>query len=253
MKLVLTVLVVLTVGFALTVTIPTGSARLQQSEKEIATPIREGVMTERQREHSRLYKEYKTEKKLRDINVPGTKDVRIAVGTGLPMGDPSAEPFNRNKFLRRLACDADAVVVGLVRDKTSQFTEEEGFIFSDYEVVVQEILKNNTTAPIQANESVIITRPGGAVRLDGRVFQAEDESFKPLNMNSRYVLFLRYLPATNAYRAVNSKAAFVLLNNTVHKLTVEWTGFEDENDAGRFLSDLHAAVLSCKEEKGQRK
>lgn len=249
MKSALTLMALTLVGVSLLVA--SGSAGFRQDEKEIATPIREGVMTERQREHSKLYQQYRTDKKLRDINVPGTSDVKVGAGTSLPMGDPSAAPFNRNSFLMRLACNADAVLVGLVNDKTSQLTEDEGFIFTDYGYVVEAILKNNGAAPAQVNDAITITRPGGAVRLNGRVFRAEDESFKMLSVNTRYVMFLRYIRATGAYQAINSKATFGLLKNGVQKLTSEWTGLENENDTAQFLGEVQAAANNCKAEKGE--
>ncbi|HXG66046.1 MAG TPA: hypothetical protein VNO70_13170 [Blastocatellia bacterium] len=48
-----------------------------QRAKEVATPIQEGVITEQQREHSKLYKEFRTDKNIRDLAATGTGDIEV--------------------------------------------------------------------------------------------------------------------------------------------------------------------------------
>jgi hypothetical protein len=105
------------------------------------TPIKGGVMTETQRRHSMLY-ENRRNRKLRDLPSP----LDLVVST--PWGSSPEENIRRtlDEFLRVSVCSADAVVVGIVKNKSSQLTDDGTFIFTDYEMTVEEILKNNSSA-----------------------------------------------------------------------------------------------------------
>jgi hypothetical protein len=48
-----------------------------------------------------------------------------------------------------------------------------------------------------------------------------DKSFKPLKVEHKYLVFLRFIPATRAFQQLNSKSAFELSQNRVNKLTAE--------------------------------
>ena len=137
-----------------------------------------GVITEKQKEHSKLYKDYKTGKKLRDLTIE-IGDVTLKRKVGLYGGDPSAAPYNFQTFLQDQARNAEAVIVGRVTVSTPQLTEDEDYIFTDYDLVVEEVLKDNPAAPIQTNSNLTLTRPGGLVRLNAHIVEAIDESFQP--------------------------------------------------------------------------
>jgi hypothetical protein len=114
------------------------------SGQENPSPVQEGVMTEKQRVHSKRFSQryaYRKGQKLRDLR--GRGDLLVTIGVGDKPQSASVAPFNLPEFLRKMTCDADAVLIGQVRDKVSQLTENREFIFTDYEVTVEEILKNN--------------------------------------------------------------------------------------------------------------
>ena len=67
----------------------------------------------------------------------------MTVGTGLPGGSPGFTPPTFSERITNLSCDADAIVVGEVTSKSSQLTEDQDFIFTDYELKVEEVIKNN--------------------------------------------------------------------------------------------------------------
>jgi hypothetical protein len=169
------------------------------SKRDEGTPIQEGVMTERQKKHSKIFKGFEGAtrgRKLRDLVAErGDIDVREDLGTTfLP---PS---FNLHENLQRLACEADAVVIGTVKSKSSQLIEEGTFVFTDYEVAVEEILKNNFAAPIQQNNAITVTRSGGTVKLNGHIVRAIDYRDKPLEIGEHYLLYLKFISDTGAYR-----------------------------------------------------
>jgi hypothetical protein len=138
-----------------------------------------------------------------------------------------------------MAYESDAVVIGVVGEKKSFLTEDENFVFSDYELNVEEILKNNSALPIK-EKRVTVTRPGGAVMLAGHTVRAIDESLEPLALGSRYLLFLNFIPSTGAYKAFNSKGSFLLKGDRIVKLTREDLPFEMET--GTETSSLIARI-----------
>jgi hypothetical protein len=220
---------------------------LRQQQKEQAradaTLIEDGVKDPRQKEHAKRYKGYKSGKKLRDLTA-ATGDVMLRRGVGTQGGDPGEAPFDFQKFLQEMAGEADAVVIGTVRDKSSQLTEDEDYVFTDYDMTVAEVLKDNAAAPIQPNKGIVVTRPGGTILLDGRIVEALDESFQPLRKKNQYLLFLRFIPSTGAYEALNSKAGFRIGDDKISKLTKEPLAFDDANVAS-FINEVRAASSSA--------
>jgi hypothetical protein len=216
--------------------------RQQQKDqaKADATLIQDGVIAPQQKEHAKRYKGYRSGKKLRDLtNTIGDMMLRREVGT--QGGDPNETPFDFQKFLREMAVDADAVVVGTIKNKSSQLTEDEDYVFTDYDMTVVEVLKDNPAAPIQTNNKMVVTRPGGTIFLNGRIVEALDESFQPLRKKNQYLLFLRFIPSTGAYEALNSKASFQIGSDKIKKLTKEPFSFDDANVAS-FINEVRAAV-----------
>jgi hypothetical protein len=218
-----------------------GSSSLTKKE---AMPVQEEVMTAKQREHSKLYKEYKTGKKLRDLAAE-IGDVKIRRHAGPQGGDLNEPLLSLDKFLQSAACSAEAVVVVVVKSKSSQLTEDEDYVFTDYETTVEEVLKDNASAPIQTKGNITITRPGGTIQLNGRTIEAIDDSFEPLTVGGRYILFLQFLPTTRSYKSLNSVSGFQLKNKKIDKLTREHLQAESElanEDAVSFLGRIRVAA-----------
>lgn len=189
-----------------------------------ATPIQVGVMSERQRKHSKLYGRYKTDKKLDEIPPSEFKqgvEPGVYIGPGIPVVGVGSQPASFEEFLRNKNCEADVVVKAVIKDLSSQLTENREFIFTDYTAEVTEIYKNNLTAPISQNDSIIFTRPGGRVEINGRVVMAIDASFKLLKPGRQYILFLKYLPETNTYQAIR-QGSFEVNDQTLIPMTEEF-------------------------------
>lgn len=170
----------------------------QENKQEEPTPIREGVMTDKQKKNSKLFKGFKDitkGKKLRDL-VAEQGDV--TVGKMLPERIRS-NSFSLDKYLQTLACKSDVVVTGTVKSKSSQIIEEGTFVFTDYEIAVDESLKNSGGGLAQPDASINVTRIGGAVKLNGHTIRAVDSEQPPLQVGARYLLFLTYVPETDSY------------------------------------------------------
>lgn len=223
--------------------------RVPQMEKNKlfdATPIVEGVMTAKQKKHSKIFKGYKNRPKLRDlINQRGDVDVIQPVGNvRVP------ESFDLNTYLQGLSCKADAVVVGTVKSKASQINDDGTFIFTDYEFTAEDVLKSSATAPITSNTNITITRTGGAVKLNGHKARAIDYREVPLIEGEHYLLFLKFVPETGAYKSLDSSRdddSFQILGNRVIKqVSRNPLPFDGSStaDANGFMAQVRAALNS---------
>jgi hypothetical protein len=190
----------------------------QQAEEP--TDVRAGVLTEREKKHSKLYDRYATGRRL-DAPAAGEgqePEVYVEPPIAVVSDQPSADAYA--DFLRGLTCESDAVLLVRVGDKTSQLTEGRDFIFTDYGVTVEQILKNDPSDPVAPQARLVVTRPGGAVKVNGRVARATDASFQRLEAGREYLLFLKRVPETGAYEALR-KGSFLKADDFIVKLTEE--------------------------------
>lgn len=201
-------------------------AELAQFNEEVvdATNVQLGVLTDTQRIHSRFYtyyREVRGGKSISDIagRAQGkSKIVETMVLT--PLGPVLTELETPKNYFAKLAHESDAIISGRVASKVSQITEDDSFIFTDYKIIIAEVLKNNITAPVEtAGATITITRPGGKIVLDGVIVKARDASFAPLPLNNDVLLFLKFISATGSYRVTEATGAFELDGLSFHPLT----------------------------------
>lgn len=228
-------------------------------QREEATPVQEGVMTEKQKKHSQRFKGYDDVtkgKKLREIMERTGNDVNVGRLVG-NMIVPNA--FNLPQYLQDLTCKADLIVIGKLKGKASQLNEEGTFTFTEYEISVDEVLKNNPAAPIKANKLTVV-RSGGTISLDGHNVTATDFSEKPLEKGGRYLLFLKFIPETGAYSSLNggsnlSDDSFRLFGNQLVQVSDQPLPFGPNNlsDSDAVLTQIRTAANSgCNNQGGGR-
>ena len=228
------------VGVALLIVAGAGASRLQrrdvkqidaaaeereyQAEIVDATPVQLGALSEKQRIHSKLYTHYlkmrggETISKLVAQAKGKSRIARTIAFVGL--GPVLTESETPESYFGKLARASDAVIHGKVTNKVPQITEDDSFVFTDYDVVITEVLKNNRIATIDTGATIIVTRPGGKVLLDGIIVEAIDMCFEPLPTNNHdVVLFLKYIPETGAYKATQDTGIFELGDSTLRPLT----------------------------------
>ena len=206
-----------------------------QENKEEATVVQDGVMTERQREHSKLYKGYGTGQKI--IDLLKTHD-EIGVFRALPNqgSSPSAIRLTLDDVVQKATCNADAIVVGTLVSKLSQLAADGEFIFTDYTVTVDTLLKNDKSDSIQPLSNIIVTRPGGKIMINGKVAAADDSSVKRLIIGDRYLLFLKNIASTDAYTTLEETGSISATDGKMDKLTNE--------TAGDFITGTDASSLT---------
>lgn len=188
-----------------------------------ATPVQLGVLTDKQRIHSRIYTHYQQVRGGESIsglvaNANGkSKIVETIIHPPLMPEFPNSQ--TPEYYFGKLANRSDAIIRGRVTKKTSQITEDDSFIFTDYDVEIIEVLKNNVTAPIESGATITITRPGGKVLLDGVIVKAAESSFAPLRVNKEVVVFLKFIPETETYQATEATGSFELDGSSLRPLT----------------------------------
>ena len=200
----------------------------QQEQKDEATVVQKGQVTDKEREYSKEYKKMYSFRKSRKFSEiieesehlrTTTEELRSYLGIPGDFFLPNAPVITPAEFLAKLSCKADAIVVGSIKSKASHMTEDETFIYTEYEFTVQDILKNNSSSPIEVDKSIEITRPGGLIKLDNRRIRVEDQSYEPLQKNKEYLLFLRFVPTANGYMVASPAGDFVLENNSFKTLS----------------------------------
>lgn len=212
-------------------------------------PSREKKLTGKQKEHSKLYKEFEGKnKKIKDLTTAGKGDIKVGIIAEGEVDTPYSPQFSLPAFLENSVCDADAVVIGSVNSKDSQLTEAGEFIFTDYEIIVEEVLKDNPASHISSNGNIVVTRAGGEMLVNGRKVTAISEYLEPLSVGGRYLLFLRFIPTTGAYQAYNSRGSFQLQNNKITALTKEPLPDElkNGNDAASFINQIRIISICGK-------
>lgn len=211
----------------------------------IGDPARgQSQTTAPKKQHAELFK-YRTGKKLPELAArsKGEEDVQVEVHQSSGWGLPGTSlPSYPHPYLMVISSGADAVVIGVAKSAASGLTPDEGFIYTDWQFEVEEILKDNISSPLGIFSNITVTRPGGSLTLSGKKVLARHTNFLPFSPGARYLLFLRFLPATNAYEAFGDMS-FELTQSKVHKLSrsspLSWT---DEPQTQEFLAEVRAAV-----------
>jgi hypothetical protein len=197
-------------------------------------------MDEKQLKHSKLYHGYTGIGDLRSIAANSGGDVEVLNGVAQKIFSSSAPSKRSEDFIADIARQADTIIIGTVNNQQSFLTVEGTFVFTDYTITVQQILKNNAAAELRPSDSTIVTRPGGTVQLSRHTVRASDESLAPFEVGKRYLLFLKYIPATDAYRAFEGGGAFRIDLGKTAKLTKEQ--LPNELERGTDLSALIASI-----------
>lgn len=185
------------------------SNRQINTKKEEPTVLGDEEPSARQKEHGKLFKH--AGRKLRDIAASQPGDVEVVEEEGYVIHMPKTSRVPT--FISAL-CKADAVIIGTLKSKSSQLTEQGNFIFTDYEVTINEVIKNDLISPIEVGSSVVTTRDGGAVEINQRVLRAKQADFDPPVVGNRYLLFLRFIPKTKAY-LMYGNGSFELQSNAM--------------------------------------
>jgi hypothetical protein len=146
---------------------------------------------DRHKANSRHFPEYANRSKL-------TRESPRVVSL-VPLAGTAAEPASLFTLLREIGCLADAVVIGTPVSTSAALTAERTFVFTEYDVVVDDVVKNNEHDSVFPGDHLVVNRPGGEVRRDAVTLSAEDLRFKPLRIGAPHLLSLEWISDTHSY------------------------------------------------------
>jgi hypothetical protein len=101
--------------------------------------------------------------------------------------------------LSNLSCENDLVVLGEVGNGTSHATLSQSYIYTDWELTIKEVLRNDARSPAQVGQTIVVTRQGGTLTIRGRHVYTHDDDFKQFQSGAEVLLYLHYLPGTGTY------------------------------------------------------
>jgi len=218
-----------------------------QQKEEVITTLDPKSITEKDRAHSKLFPRFKTGKKLssqafleQESNSKQLSN-EIVVKRYPPIIDIDLErrcPNYPTPGLVGLAYASDIIVMGTIKDKnTSQFTEGEEFLFSEYSVIIENVIKDNQSVPVEPNSAITVIRPGGRIRLGEKIITAVVPSFPPFIEGDRYILFLKFHPDTNSYQAFGN-GSFPIIEGEIRTLYDPKTGPKQQ----AFIDEIRGAM-----------
>lgn len=145
---------------------------------------------------------------------PGQIPDMLSKGTGVVKVPCIVPAFQRVQLsfaddLAVLASKSDLVVVGKAETGKSHMNDDKSFLYSDWTFTVEEVLKGNQAAPAQPGATILVTRSGGQLVVNGRLVHAHCSDFRAFDSGQEYLLFLTFVPETGAY-TTNGAAVFAL-------------------------------------------
>ncbi len=189
----------------------TPSSQGQKQQKDEPTVVQKGRVTDKDRAFSKEYKKlygFREGEKLTELKQEG--GIGITIGVGSRPNSTDSFVTTENQFLEKLSCEADAIVVGKVNKKQSHLSVDETFVYTSYDFQIKRVIKDNSVSPIDVNNTITVTRPGGFIKIDEQEIQFDDASYKSLELNKEYLLFLKFVPEANGYKVFNSQSDFAL-------------------------------------------
>ncbi|MGH9793585.1 MAG: hypothetical protein ACRD5G_02325 [Candidatus Acidiferrales bacterium] len=134
----------------------------------------------------------------------GAIPARMAEGTGdiyihAPYAIIDEIQLDTKNHLAGWMRDCDLVAIGRMGTGTSYMTARKGFLNTDWSFVVEEVLKDNTKAPVIAGRTITVIAFGGTTRIGDRTVHAIQKTYKKFRADDQYLLFLKFVPETGAY------------------------------------------------------
>jgi len=217
------------------------------SQKDDATPVQLGQMTEQQKKHSKLYTRPEDDSG-RDLLAKG-KDIDVIVTA------PWVEAYTEGQtkpsqetLIHKLTCDSDVIVQAKVLSKTSQLTEDRRFVFTDYSLELKEIIKSLPTPKLGTDVDIILTTPGGTVKVEGKRINVKVKTAKRLVIGDTYLFFLDFLADSDSFKVINGEGVFGISDNEVNRFSDIDPPYQVVSQSKiNFIGSIRTASQMCKE------
>lgn len=201
--------------------------------------------TERQRAHSRAY--VALLRQGMPVGTPGRpsllevpSDRRIIDETFAVV--PPTGPRSAAEHLAVATCAADVVAIGRPVGSSAYLTEDASFILTDYQLEIEQVLHGDG---VQSGDTVTYVRPGGQLRVRGRIVRASHSAYPSLTLDRRYILFMDRVEETSAYKISNGSSRLLdalLIDTHVRSLGPQGRGELFKTGPGLPLSSVTAAI-----------
>ncbi len=230
---------------------PVIQGQKQESAKDEATVVQKGQTTDDERAYSKQYNDLYPDRDKNKLSErrKEIKDLGIMLGVIADTVDlPDLPPITSAEFLSNLTCSSDSIVIGSVKSKKAHLSEDETYVYTEYDFSVEDVLKNNSVSSIENNGNIKITRPGGVIKLDNRTITVSDERFEPLKPEKKYLLFLKYVPSAKGYMANISDSDFIVEGNSFKKFSEDMSSFDPielrNGKSDDLLKNVRESILS---------
>lgn len=227
-------------------------AKPQPTPDDDVTIVYAGNPTDKEREYSKEYKRINnpdnTRRKLTELSQLGkARFPGKEVGTGGGISEvPDLGQFPKTgiEFLSKLSCQSDTIVIGSFDNKKAHLTEDDAWVYTEYDFVVSKILKNTQSGVISLVTPIELTRSGGLINLDGTPIRVNDSAYPPLDAHKQYLLFLRLIPSAGGFMPTDVTSEFAkdgdkFRSLSRYRIPLDLLG---DLDAKQFLDQVSAAV-----------
>jgi hypothetical protein len=103
------------------------------------------------------------------------------------------------------AATSTTIVIGEITNSQAFLSEDKVSIYSEFDVKVDEILKNESAESLEVGNKIAVSRGGGAVRMpSGRIIQHLFGGKPMPYIGKKYVFFLKYNAETEEYPLVTA-------------------------------------------------
>ncbi len=132
---------------------------------------------------------------------------------GLPAALPNTSSVGIAAIFQQRVCQVDLVAVGHIQASASHLSASRNVVYTDYDFVIDRLLKDNRTAPIGSAPDLVVTRLGGSVVLAEGNLKLISLEFPELQPNAIYLLFLDSIGATSSYFARDEFSTLMLIGD----------------------------------------
>lgn len=101
--------------------------------------------------------------------------------------------------IQAMTCNADAIVIGRLHTGMAHFNSAKNAIYRDVDFDVDLVLHDNQKSSLLNTRHMLVTGIGGSMRVGAGTVIYQDNNRPLLMSNKTYLLFLQYIPQTNAY------------------------------------------------------
>ena len=132
------------------------------------------------------------------------------------LGHPNVAGLGIPGLLRRyekLACQADVIAVGHITSSAYHLSSSGTAVYGDHIFVIDNLLKDNHALSIRGRPNIVVTGPGGSLTLPDGPIKFEVRAFPLLQTGVTHLQFLRYIPQSSAYQAIDDLSTLVATEN----------------------------------------